>query len=206
MERTAGFVVVGEAHTAAEAREMAAGLRPELVLMDVYLPDGNGLEVVRTLLEQAAAPGRDRHICRQGIECRTRCDATRRDALPGQTVRIPGARRTTVGLSAAAPPHRSRCDVAPKQADVDEMFRLLRTPEVKTARPSKGHSAPTLELVREAVRANEVDISAAEISEQVGISRATAQRYLNYLERHGVVTLQLRYGTTGRPEHRYHIH
>ena len=99
--------------------------------------------------------------------------------------------------------HIDQLRVAPEQADVDEMFRLLRTPEVETARPSKGHSASTLELVREAVRANEVDISAAEVSEQVGISRATAQRYLNYLERHGVVTLQLRYGTTGRPEHRY---
>jgi response regulator of citrate/malate metabolism len=46
-------------------------------------------------------------------------------------------------------------------------------------------------------------VSAAEVAETVGISRATAQRYLAYLERHGVVKLQLRYGVTGRPEHRY---
>ena len=46
-------------------------------------------------------------------------------------------------------------------------------------------------------------MSASEVAETVGISRATAQRYLSYLERHGVVRLQLRYGTTGRPEHRY---
>ena len=49
------------------------------------------------------------------------------------------------------------------------------------------------------------DISATEVSEKVGISRATAQRYLSYLERHGVVKLHLRYGTTGRPENRYRM-
>ena len=31
-------------------------LQPQLVLMDIYLPDGNGLEVVRQLLEQPQAP------------------------------------------------------------------------------------------------------------------------------------------------------
>ena len=70
---------------------------------------------------------------------------------------------------------------------------------------AKGHSAPTLELVRDAVRASPAGVSAAEVCEQVGVSRATAQRYLTYLERHGVVKLQLRYGTTGRPEHRYRV-
>ena len=48
-----------------------------------------------------------------------------------------------------------------------------------------------------------VAVSAAEIAEDIGVSRATAQRYLNYLERHGLVRLQLRYGATGRPEHEY---
>jgi two-component system CitB family response regulator len=46
-------------------------------------------------------------------------------------------------------------------------------------------------------------VSAAEVADRLGISRATAQRYLSYLSQHGVVKLQLRYGTAGRPEHRY---
>lgn len=46
-------------------------------------------------------------------------------------------------------------------------------------------------------------MSAADVAGAVGISRPTAQRYLTYLAQHGVVQLRLRYGTTGRPEHRY---
>ena len=45
--------------------------------------------------------------------------------------------------------------------------------------------------------------SAAEVAGRVGVSRATAQRYLSSLADDGAVYIQLRYGTTGRPEHRY---
>ncbi|HKP07007.1 MAG TPA: helix-turn-helix domain-containing protein, partial [Microbacterium sp.] len=38
---------------------------------------------------------------------------------------------------------------------------------------------------------------------RVGISRATAQRHLATLAARGQVEVRLRYGTTGRPEHRY---
>ena len=65
----------------------------------------------------------------------------------------------------------------------------------------KGLSAPTVALVREAVR--EHDLSAAEVAEATGISRPTAQRCLSYLVRQGMAHLELRYGTVGRPEHRY---
>ena len=45
--------------------------------------------------------------------------------------------------------------------------------------------------------------SAADVAARVGVSRATAQRYLSALADDGAVDIQLRYGTTGRPEHRY---
>jgi response regulator of citrate/malate metabolism len=36
-----------------------------------------------------------------------------------------------------------------------------------------------------------------------GMSRATAQRYLSHLHEVGRVEIRLRYGSGGRPEHRY---
>ncbi len=205
VERTEGFVVVGQAQTAAEARRQAARLHPDLVLMDIYLPDGDGLDVVRSLREQPRPP--DVIV----ISAARELDAVRAAMHLGAVHYLVKPFRYQVLAERLRAYQRLRRRIdrlhgAPEQADVDELFELLRTPAIDTARPSKGHSALTLELVREAVRASDVDISAAEVSEQVGVSRATAQRYLNYLQRHGVVQLQLRYGTTGRPEHRYHIH
>jgi DNA-binding NarL/FixJ family response regulator len=46
---TTGFEVVGEARTGEEALELAATLRPELVLMDINLPGISGIEATRRL-------------------------------------------------------------------------------------------------------------------------------------------------------------
>ena len=90
------------------------------------------------------------------------------------------------------------------QAEVDRLFRTLRGPDELPPTLRKGHSAPTLELVRSAVRQAPEPISAADVAAQVGISRPTAQRYLAYLAEHGLVRLELRYhGSAGRPEHLY---
>jgi two-component system, NarL family, response regulator DevR len=49
LERRPNFQVVAEAGTAAEAIEMARRFKPELVVMDVRLPDGSGIEACREI-------------------------------------------------------------------------------------------------------------------------------------------------------------
>jgi DNA-binding NarL/FixJ family response regulator len=48
-ERDEGFEVVGEAGSAAEAEAMVESLSPDVVIMDVRLPDASGLDVTRAL-------------------------------------------------------------------------------------------------------------------------------------------------------------
>ena len=45
-----GFSVAGHASTAASARNEIRRLAPTLVLLDLYLPDGHGLDLVREAL------------------------------------------------------------------------------------------------------------------------------------------------------------
>lgn len=49
LANTAGFRVVGEAGTVAEAIALAVQARPDVVLMDVRLPDGSGVEACRRI-------------------------------------------------------------------------------------------------------------------------------------------------------------
>lgn len=46
------FEIVGEAGSVAEAQEAVARLKPDLLLLDVRLPDGSGIEVCRRLQHQ----------------------------------------------------------------------------------------------------------------------------------------------------------
>ena len=53
VERTPGFKVTGVARNGAEARQAAERLQPDLVLLDVYLPDVSGLDLLGDLREAA---------------------------------------------------------------------------------------------------------------------------------------------------------
>ena len=52
-----GRVVVGEAATGAEALSEARRLKPDLVLLDIQLPDLDGLAVAASLTSDAEPPG-----------------------------------------------------------------------------------------------------------------------------------------------------
>lgn len=56
VEETDGFEVVGQAESGEESLELAAALRPDLVLMDVNLPGIDGLEATRRLRASDAPP------------------------------------------------------------------------------------------------------------------------------------------------------
>jgi pilus assembly protein CpaE len=60
-ERAGGFAVVGEAETGASGVDLVLALRPDLVLMDVKLPDLNGFEATRRIL--AGAPETVVFVC-----------------------------------------------------------------------------------------------------------------------------------------------
>jgi len=52
LRRTEGFELVGEAASGPEAVELAATLEPGLVLMDINMPEMNGVEATRRILAE----------------------------------------------------------------------------------------------------------------------------------------------------------
>jgi response regulator of citrate/malate metabolism len=200
VERVPGFEVVGEAHTGRRALEAVRELRPDLLLLDIYLPDMSGLDVLRTLRE----PGHP-HIDVIAVTA-AKDVATLRTAIHGGVIHylvkpffFDTLRERLEGYAALH--GRLERLREPDQHDIDHVFSLLRS-HGRHGLP-KGISAPTLETVVEALQQSEADITAVELAETTGISRGTARRYLEYLALTGAVELSLRYGTTGRPEHKY---
>jgi two-component system, NarL family, nitrate/nitrite response regulator NarL len=54
--RDSDYELLGRARTAAEGFKRITALKPDLVLLDVHLPDGSGLDVFRRILRGRAKP------------------------------------------------------------------------------------------------------------------------------------------------------
>ena len=199
VEQTPGFTVTGTARTGAEALEQAARLQPDLVLLDVYLPDVSGLDLLPGLRE--AAPEVDVLV----ISAAREADTVRR-ALRGGIVHYLMKPFSYDDLRARLE-HYQQAYAAiagehADQADVDRLFNL--TPTATRQSLPKGFSAETLKLVEDTLRGRDGrDLSAAEAAHLLGISRVSARRYLEHLSDRGRVEVSLRYGEVGRPERRY---
>ncbi|AKJ09310.1 chemotaxis protein CheY [Streptomyces incarnatus] len=207
VSRVPGFHVVGEAASVAEALEAVRALRPDLLLLDIFLPDGSGLDVLRRLTgdEGGARPDalmitadRDIESVRTAMKLGALGYLVKPFGSPDLCERLTAYRELQQRVEVLGPAAET------DQADVDALFSAARPPAVPRV-PAKGHSAPTLTLVHQALRTARGPVSAAEAAELTGVSRATAQRYLSYLVKEGMVRLELRYGAAGRPEHLYRI-
>ncbi|WP_432158098.1 response regulator [Streptomyces sp. bgisy153] len=207
VRRVEGFEVVGRAATVAEALATVRALRPDLLLLDVFLPDGSGLDVLRQLSQDQGEARPDALMITADHDMSSVRAAMKLGAV-GYLVKPFGSADLTERLTGYRRLH-DRVDAlsrttAADQSDVDALFSAARPPAVPRS-PAKGHSAHTLTAIQRAVHTAGTALSAAETAERTGVSRATAQRYLSYLVKEGSVRLELRYGTTGRPEHRYRI-
>ena len=196
VERPPGFTVTGVAHTGAEALAAAERLQPDLVLLDVYLPDLSGLDLLGALRE--AAPEVDVLV----ISAAREADTVRR-ALRGGIVHYLmkpfSYDDLRVRLEHYQQAYAAMAGEQTDQADVDRVFSVTRTDR----RLPKGFSAETLRLVEDTLRRETADVSAAEAASLLGISRVSARRYLEHLADAGKVEVSLRYGEVGRPERRY---
>ncbi len=88
------------------------------------------------------------------------------------------------------------------QADVDRLYGRIGGPATASDSHSRAEK-PTAQLVLDALRATAQPLTADEVATKIGVNRPTAQRYLDWLHEHGHVERHLRYGTAGRPSHRY---
>jgi response regulator of citrate/malate metabolism len=200
VERVPGFEVVGDATTGHDALALVEKLQPDLLLLDIYLPDENGIEVMRKLRADTATA-----VDVIAITSAKDVDVLR-DAMHLGVVHYIVKPFTFVTfrdrLETYAEAHRQLADMRQaEQRDIDRLYGLLRTSS--EASLPKGISPPTLTLVASLLKHSDTALSTAELAARAGISQGVARRYLRFLADSGAIDFTLRYGAAGRPEHLY---
>jgi response regulator of citrate/malate metabolism len=186
-----GFTVSDTANTLAAARRAEP---VDLALVDVYLPDGSGIDLVRELRCDSIV-----------LSAATEADTIRAAMAAGALSYLVKPFAPTELAARLAGYARYRRILAGNnlgQADVDAALDALRPRIAAQVSPAISIS-PTKDLVLQALAGADGPMSAAEVAAEIGVSRATAQRYLAGLATSDEVKVGLRYGTTGRPEQEF---
>ncbi|HHW43124.1 MAG TPA: response regulator [Desulfotomaculum sp.] len=224
-----GFQVVGVARTGREAVEMVARLKPALTLLDVYLPDISGLEALQEIRRRGLPTDVLLVTAAQDVE--TIQNAFRYGAVDYIIKPFKFNRLKTALEGFALLYSRLNKDDRLEQDDIDRLalgWAPVAAAETTAAKEGqvtgsspgripgaagqngpeempKGLNEVTLKQVLLHLIKDGGALSAEEVAAGLGLARVTARRYLEYLAALGKVTLELQYGSVGRPIKRYKI-
>ena len=193
--------VVGIAGTIEQARILLNLHQPHLVLLDNYLPDGQGVELI-------ASPWLKNFDCSvifitAASDMQT-CSQAMRNGAFDYIIKPVSFHRLRSSLERFM--HLVKTLRHVKVVDQSALDRLYNLPTINTpSSPStKGIEPTTLGKVQR-IFTDGADISwsVEQVVEKVGISKTTCRRYLEYCVEMGFISIEMQYGNIGHPRRLY---
>jgi response regulator of citrate/malate metabolism len=195
VESIAGFEVVGAARTVRQAKKEILELYPDLLLLDVYLPDGSGLELLHELrglrhsvVAMMITAANDRDSVQKALS----------DGVVDYLVKPFERPRLEAALERFVLHKKIQAESRLTQDSIDQLLGHKLEPELP-----KGIDPHKLEQVKTTLRSAAHLSSAEEVAAALGISRVTAWRYLEHLCATGWARLETEQAGAGRPTKRY---
>lgn len=205
INKIGGFEVIGAAHNGEEAKEWVIALQPDLILLDVYLPDMLGTEIMEFIHE--TSPETDIIFITAAAEVDIVKKAYRR-GVADYILKPLTFDRFKESLLTYKAKREAFTGVGVMQEDSIQLLWNKTTSQASTAietPPPKGIDPITKEKVVNHLKEIEGGITAETLGVEIGVSRSTARRYLEHLVSEKWAYTELIYGSVGRPERRYFI-
>jgi response regulator of citrate/malate metabolism len=197
IEKQEGYEIAGTAHSYDQALPMIRTLNPDLVVLDVYLPDHSGIEILRTIRTENAS-----------------CDSILITAAKEITIIEEAFRlgifdylikpfdfdllKNTLAKYLQFKSHL-KSPGRPDQKFVDELKKLRAPKFIMTQNVSKGIDSRTMDRIMQSLVEDNTFHTAETIAQISKLSRSTARGYLDFMVSHGIAEEFLQYGTVGRP-------
>lgn len=206
IEQSPGFQVIGVAKSKAETDVFMAeyGANVDLVLLDAYIPDVNGLALLWELRRDYKHL--DIIMITAAKEVETIQEALRGGVFdylikPTESKRMAQTLQRFASEQASLKAHH---ELSQDKLDA-ALSRGGSSSAISSDRLPKGIDKLTLDNVTRALNESQESVTAVTLARNIGASRSTARRYLEFLVAQGLVKAELDYGDVGRPERRYHL-
>lgn len=201
IEQNFNLRVVSIAATLAQAKTQLQLYRPRLLLLDNFLPDGQGIELIDSALLKSLdcsvifiTAASDMHTCSQAM----RGGAFDYIIKPVSFQRLRNSLERFLQLV-----HQLRHVKVLDQQALDRLYNLPAS-DTPTAPATKGIEPNTLELVQRVFsEGDDRNWSVDDVVEKVGISKTTGRRYLEYCVEIGFIAVEMQYGNIGHPRRLY---
>ncbi|AET67323.1 response regulator of citrate/malate metabolism [Desulfosporosinus orientis DSM 765] len=205
IKKIGGFKICGIAKTGKKALEIIRELRPRLVILDIYLPDLSGIQILQEIRKLGIPTDIILITAAQDVET---VQAGLRFGVVDYIIKPFKFERISSALNhylTYAEQFKNRGEL--NQEDLDRLVKILPVTENQKSREReelpKGLREITLQQVYNFLKASKIGLSAEEVAIGAGLARVTARRYLEYLEKINRVTLETQYGSVGRPINKY---
>jgi len=211
LEKVEGYQLCGSASSIEQAKEIVLKEKPDLILLDVFFPQGRGVDFLKWIRKEGVKCDvilitADKSI--ETVEESFRYGAVDYLIKPFRFNRFKQAllqyRKRKYHFEKAGNAEQEIIDrfaLNKKQEEEEE-----KDEEIEKIGEIKGFSAHTYEILFKCIREMGGELfTAQEIAEKAGVSRITARRYLDYMEKEGILSIELEYGKVGRPQNRYRL-
>ena len=205
IERVNDFQVVGVAGNGVEGMKLIKQLKPALVIMDIFMPEQDGIKTLQKLRESAlkvdvitVTAANDmktiQHVLQLGVFDYIMKPFTYERMEQTLTSYKQYVEKMTKKLELT-------------QQELDELLHPVQVSANETTQLPKGLNATTLDKILAFLEGQGTarSVSAEEVASGVGLARVTARRYLDYLEKQQKVVIDIQYGGVGRPMNQYRI-
>lgn len=203
-EKVEDFKVVGTSKTGHEALDEIISKKPDLVLLDVYLPEQNGLKILQEIRSTQFYP---EVIMITAANDADTVEKAFKLGVFDYIVKPYSFYRFKQSLSSFSNKMQTikRKNSELSQNDIDKINYSINSNEIlqstvaKSIDPPKGIDKFTLDRVIEAIENSSVPISSSDMAELLCLSRITARKYLEFLVDEKIIKAELKYGSYGRP-------
>ncbi|WP_026852670.1 response regulator [Geothrix fermentans] len=206
LSRVPGFETVASARSATEALELLRSHTVDLLLLDIFMPGANGIELMGTIRRLAVDV--DVIFVTAARDAATIDRALKLGAVDYLIKPFEFERLKQALENYRETRHMIRRGEALDQAELDRRL-ARRSPEGRKAESlPKGLDRNTLDKVLQAIaawRGESPWFTSEEIGQQVGISRVSVRKYFEFLCAIKTLRMEPGYGTGGRPVHRFQL-